>query len=98
METGAKNGFLVLDDQAVSLLGNIPTSTPIPTITLKVNALMTNRTNAYRGRFPYFINSTDKFLFCGELCLDDAHWKGFIVFFHLLLLVRFVLITIDIDS
>ena len=97
METGAKNGFLVLDDQTVSLLGNIPTSIPIPTI-LKAHAPMTNRTNAYRGRFPYFINSTDKFLFCGELCLDDAHWKGFIVFFHLLLLVRFVLITIYIDS
>ena len=84
METGAKTGYIVMEDQTQEF----PT-TPAPTssrVRLRMNGL---------HRFSQ-LNSKDRFVFCGELCLADGQscWRDFMITLHSLLLVSFT-ITLD---
>ena len=88
--TGAKNGYIVLDDPIPGFLTTtVPTSS---TVVLK-NAvpLMKNRTNGYPRWFRDFRNSQDKFVFCRNLCIGDELWSAFMIIFHSFLLVGFIM-------
>ena len=89
VETGAKNGWIVLDD----LTPGFPTTT-VPTSSTVVlkNAITPtkNRTNGYPRGFRNFLKSKDKFVFCGELCLGDQ-WSVFMIILHSFLLVSFII-------
>ena len=100
VETGAKNGWIVLDD----LTPGFPTTT-VPTsstvLLKKAIPLMKNRTNGYPRGFHNFHKSKDKFVFCGELCHSDEGspllWSAFMIILHSFLLVSFI-ITFKVTS
>ena len=85
METGAKTGYIVMEDQTQEF----PT-TPAPRVSLKMIRL-------HRFVRKTGLNSKDRFVFCGELCLADGQscWRDFMITLHSLLLVSF---TITLDS
>ena len=94
VETGAKNGWIVLDD----LTQGFPTTT-VPTSSTVVlkNAITPtkNRTNGFPRGFRNFLKSKDKFVFCGELCLGEEGptllWTAFMIILHSFLLVSFII-------
>ena len=102
METGAKTGYIVMEDQTQEF----PT-TPAPTssrVRLRMNGLhrfrQLNSSRISPIEFKHIImkkNSKGRFVFCGELCLADGQscWRDFMITLHSLLLVSF---TITLDS
>ena len=99
MGTGAKTGYIVLDELvSFDEIPGFPTTT-VPTsstvLLKKAIPVMKNRTNGFPRGFRNFLKSKDKFVFCGDLCLDDEGpqllWSAFMIILHSFLLVSFII-------
>ena len=99
MGTGAKTGYIVLDELVSfdEIPGFLTTTVPTSSTVLLKKAItpMKNRTNGYPRWYTHFRNSQDKFVFPGNFCIGNDGppllWKALMIILHSFLLVGFII-------